>query len=339
MSPSERRRSSGARSLVGRAGDAIVRISRNQSQFSVASSALAGVLVLTLLSKIFDGQSHSNLGTLFVWLAIYTFFMIFPLARGKKYRTNTGLVFIAYMAFWTAYSVTNAVEASGFLNALLEAPMMGLYLGWFYRDVIARLTLLGYLVILSIAVLVAPNEQATGFSVALVLAYAVLIAGFCLETGAHLNRRSLYQSMVDPLTQTLNRRGLNKFGQEAIARALAAGGSFSFFVIDFDNFKAINDGGGHAAGDEALQACSESWLNASKAGDLVARLGGDEFALLIHGDPDAACARVMSLRAESRYAWSWGHIDFKPGDTLDSLMLRADQELLRQKRLIEGPSR
>lgn len=64
-------------------------------------------------------------------------------------------------------------------------------------------------------------------------------------------------------------------------------------VADLDGFKALNDGFGHAAGDQALTRFAASCLRAVGDHGLVGRLGGDEFALLL---PDAALAEEIAAR-------------------------------------------
>ncbi len=57
--------------------------------------------------------------------------------------------------------------------------------------------------------------------------------------------------------------------------------------LDLDDFKAINDEHGHAAGDKVLVAVADRIAAAVRPGDLAARLGGDEFAVLLEDVDDA----------------------------------------------------
>ncbi|XYD11821.1 GGDEF domain-containing protein (plasmid) [Methylobacterium sp. NMS12] len=67
-------------------------------------------------------------------------------------------------------------------------------------------------------------------------------------------------------------------------------------VADIDDFKAINDMGGHGAGDEVLRAFA-SFASASLGPrERIGRLGGDEFLLLLEAEtPEAGRARIAAV--------------------------------------------
>lgn len=85
----------------------------------------------------------------------------------------------------------------------------------------------------------------------------------------------------DALTGLLNRRGYLAQGLLEVARSKRYTSHFTVVFMDLDNFKALNDGKGHAIGDSALQATSRALQAATRTSDLVARMGGDEFAIAL----------------------------------------------------------
>jgi diguanylate cyclase (GGDEF)-like protein len=85
----------------------------------------------------------------------------------------------------------------------------------------------------------------------------------------------------DPLTGLLNRRSYELALDQAVARTERYGWPFALVLLDLDNFKAVNDELGHAAGDAALRALGGEVRACLRSGDVAARLGGDEFALLL----------------------------------------------------------
>lgn len=88
---------------------------------------------------------------------------------------------------------------------------------------------------------------------------------------------------TDPLTQVLNRRGAEEALGRELRRIDRTGDPLMAVLIDCDDFKQVNDSFGHAVGDAALAALSQSLQEAVRAGDHVARVGGDEFLVLLPG--------------------------------------------------------
>ena len=91
-------------------------------------------------------------------------------------------------------------------------------------------------------------------------------------------------AFFDPLTLLANRSLFADRVRHAVDR-IADGLKPAVLFIDLDNFKTINDGLGHNAGDKLLCACAQRIVQGTRAADTVARLGGDEFAVLIDNAP------------------------------------------------------
>ncbi|MCR6498061.1 EAL domain-containing protein [Shinella sp. CPCC 101442] len=98
----------------------------------------------------------------------------------------------------------------------------------------------------------------------------------------------------DGLTGLPNRR----LFEERLTRALEQPGSrHALMFIDLDQFKAVNDNGGHAAGDELLRRISRDLDKAIRGTDLLARLGGDEFGIILPNcSPEDALRIALRLR-------------------------------------------
>jgi diguanylate cyclase (GGDEF)-like protein len=105
-----------------------------------------------------------------------------------------------------------------------------------------------------------------------------------------LNDQLTHQAFHDSLTGLANRARLTDRVQQALERAARRQQQVVILFIDLDNFKAINDSLGHAAGDQLLVAVSERVRACLRASDTPARLGGDEFAVLLEDvdGPDEA---------------------------------------------------
>ncbi len=121
-------------------------------------------------------------------------------------------------------------------------------------------------------------------------------AGASLDAATALARERR-AALTDPLTGLMNRRGFDDRFANELQRAQCGGTGISVVVFDCDNFKSINDQGGHEVGDRALRGIA-AYLRASVRGqDTVARLGGEEFAVLL---PEASPGRALPMAERLR---------------------------------------
>ncbi|WP_339251580.1 GGDEF domain-containing protein [Sporosarcina sp. FSL W8-0480] len=93
--------------------------------------------------------------------------------------------------------------------------------------------------------------------------------------------RVKYFSEKDPLTDTFNRRTIERFFQKTTKVCDKNGKSLGVILIDINDFKGINDTYGHHKGDELLTEIAARLKKSVEKKDLVARWGGDEFLILV----------------------------------------------------------
>jgi diguanylate cyclase (GGDEF)-like protein len=93
------------------------------------------------------------------------------------------------------------------------------------------------------------------------------------------------QARHDTLTGLPNRAALTEILATTLTRGRLTGRAVAVLFVDLDGFKLVNDGLGHAAGDELLLRAAERIRGAARETDVVARLGGDEF-VVVCGDFD-----------------------------------------------------
>jgi diguanylate cyclase (GGDEF)-like protein/PAS domain S-box-containing protein len=90
-----------------------------------------------------------------------------------------------------------------------------------------------------------------------------------------------FQAFHDPVTNLANGALFHDRVEHALTRRRTNPRPVTVLFLDLDDFKAVNDTVGHAAGDRVLQIISSRLRSELRAGDTLARLGGDEFAILL----------------------------------------------------------
>jgi len=97
---------------------------------------------------------------------------------------------------------------------------------------------------------------------------------------------------TDYLTQVLNRRSFFDAAEKELYRSCQLDLPLSVLVLDIDNFKAINDNYGHAAGDAVLADLANLCKRLLRDSDVLARYGGEEFMVLLPATPKNRAAKV-----------------------------------------------
>lgn len=108
-----------------------------------------------------------------------------------------------------------------------------------------------------------------------------LILGFMVQSESSFDifRHNLIRhSETDPLTGTLNRRGLQNSFQQVVRSEKYAG--VSAIMLDINKFKLVNDTFGHDIGDQALRDVVSRVKSIIRSEDIFVRLGGDEFVII-----------------------------------------------------------
>jgi diguanylate cyclase (GGDEF)-like protein len=146
---------------------------------------------------------------------------------------------------------------------------------------------------------------------------------------------------LDQLTGLYNRRSGEQRLAEEINRAVRHGRPLTVMLIDINGLKAINDRFGHAGGDMLLKNFAERLQRGIRGSDLAARFGGDEFMVLLPEcrveEVSRVLTRVEGLEVEfegHRFhcEFSRGWTDYRPGETPQEFLKRADEALYADKR-------
>lgn len=148
-------------------------------------------------------------------------------------------------------------------------------------------------------------------------------------------------SYTDTLTGAYNRRYLIQKLEEEIDRTKRYGNEFSLILLDVDDFKKINDSYGHNIGDMVLKSIVKTIKERIREVDILARWGGEEFIIIL---PNTSVEKAVILSENLReklskinlpyvkkVTASFGVAGYIKGDTVDSLIKRADDLMYKSK--------
>lgn len=105
-----------------------------------------------------------------------------------------------------------------------------------------------------------------------------------------------YLAHYDPLTGLANRSQLYDRLKHSLRSAVAREANSSFFLIDLDHFKSINESLGHSLGDQLLQAVAQRMAKTLDEHSTLARFGGDEFAIISESINSPEKAAVLAQK-------------------------------------------
>ena len=156
-----------------------------------------------------------------------------------------------------------------------------------------------------------------------------------------------YESLTDELTTLSNRKHFDHTIERVVKDAGESQEPLSLLLTDIDHFKKFNDTFGHQTGDQVLRLVALAVKQNVKGHDIACRYGGEEFAILL---PHTSLRQAVTVAEHIRRAVlskelvkrstgenlgritiSIGVSSFKPGDTAQSLIGRADTALYAAK--------
>jgi len=186
-----------------------------------------------------------------------------------------------------------------------------------------------------------------------ILSIPTLTLGAVMMANAEIIARATYAADHDHLTGAPSRRAFFAVAERECAQAWRKPAPLSLLLFDVDHFKRINDTHGHAAGDRVLVEIVERTIAVLRNRDRCGRLGGEEFAVLLPATAtDTALHVAERLRAALQrmphdlyldrgadkgastgigYTVSIGVATLEPGETVASLLSRADTALYAAK--------
>jgi diguanylate cyclase (GGDEF)-like protein len=308
---------------------------------------LANCAIIAGLIFLYEGISrflgHSTRFHLISILAIVIGIVLFVYFTYASPSINYRI--LSFTAIHMVISALCAVELTRKIHKSWRVPAMAtgiIFALYSLFQLVRFLWTLGENPILSF--MSAGNVHASSF-----IAIIILICGSTFGMVWMVNRQLIHHltelATHDPLTNVLNRRGLELLAEHEFAKMKRGMADLSALMMDIDYFKQMNDLYGHTAGDLILQDFADQIQKNLRAADVFGRTGGDEFFILLPGttldQADNLAERFRKMIEEHEFNFDNQTIHlttsigvsnaFPEYISLDQLMLFTDRALLQAK--------
>jgi len=158
-----------------------------------------------------------------------------------------------------------------------------------------------------------------------------------------LNERLESLSLIDPLTQLLNRRALSELVRREVARSNRLGSSLTFMAVHLNGFSGITSKFGAGEGDHALVEFGKILRTVFRGADLAFRQGGDEFLIMLPDttEEQADCPVHRLLREVDQWnlaskkgyelSFSWALAPYVTGSDAEDVLRAVDRKMYSKK--------
>ena len=317
---------------------------------------------------LFDRQAHPPNPVNSVFLPIISVFCLISILlfrrRGEGYLSIfETIVFVGVYVYMTSFLVRLALDGMNtgvfyIQKFLLWIPMLHITSFMMFSKATAlRHSISFTAIILAIgALFLFSTKDSSAFSsnfqlffeifaanvMYMIILYVIVLLKESVHRGEIRAALVTELALTDPLTGVFNRRKINQLLNEYLHEQ----GAFSVIMVDIDHFKRVNDTFGHEQGDLILKKIAALLRTNMRQQDVVGRWGGDEFLVVCVNTSDLDNQNIQNriltinenpLLKSAGCSLSFGISSFERGDTLVSLLRRADENLYRQKREIPLP--
>lgn len=214
--------------------------------------------------------------------------------------------------------------------SLIPLMFAAVYVRTWHRPAVARIVAVALSAAAVAALWLAPAPAPWLWSVS----FPVCILGAAEVVGV-LHAALFDAALRDPLTGVWNRAGVDRRAGELVDRARRRNESVAVLLLDVDDFKAVNDRDGHAAGDTVLTQLARRLVAQLPDQAVIGRLGGDEFVVVLSGVDEGSARQIAGdLRGTGPVNVTAGVAVGRPvdGDGFTELLVTADDDLYRAKR-------